>query len=160
AKAQSLTTPSAEMWFISGPAEFTCTDGTEVEADSAIYIQGVSLELIGNVFYADSARTLEAEHAIYYMAAARLHARENVVLTDRQNDGSIIRSDRLTHERELPERPEARTTVTGTPGRPRPHATIHPRRSGEAAPSDTAARPFEIDADWMEIRGEGSFSAT
>lgn len=158
AKARSISTGTAEIWFVSGPAEFACSDGTEVRADSAVLHEGVLVELIGRVFYADSARTLVAERAIYYMAAARLHAQDNVVLTDRQNNGSVIRSAQLTHERALPERPMARTVATG-----RPHATLYPRRSSDAAdaaPGDTAARPFDIDADWMEISGESRFSAT
>lgn len=155
--ARRIQTPTSEVWFISGPADFVCSDGTEVRADSAVLHKGVSLELIGRVFYADSARTLEAERAVYYMASARLHAQENVVLTDRQNHGSVIRSQSLTHERAQPDRPEARTIASG---RPRPHATLYPRSSTDAAPGDTAAQPFEVDADWMEIRGESRFNAT
>lgn len=151
-----IETTTSEIIFISGPAEFSCTDGTEVQADSAILNKGVLLELIGRVFYADSARTLEAERLVYYMASARLHAQGDVVLTDRQNNGSVIRGANLTHERELPDRPQARTIVTG---RPRPHATFYPRGSAESAPADTAAQPFEVDADWMEIRGESRFTA-
>jgi len=156
-QARRIETSFSEIWFVSGPAEFSCTDGTEVRADSAVYNKGVSLELIGRVFYADSARTLEAERAAYYLASQRLHAQGNVVLTDRQNDGSVIRGASLTHERATPDRPEARTIVSG---QPRPHATFRPRGSADAAPSDTAALPFEVDADWMEIRGENRFTAT
>src|SRR5690606_41402824 len=80
-----------------------------------------------------------------------------VVLTDRRDDGSVIRGESLTHERATPDRPEARTIVSG---QPRPHATFRPRGSAEAAPGDTATLPFEVDADWMEIRGESRFTAT
>ena len=155
--ARRIATTFSEIWFVSGPAEFSCTDGTEVRADSAVYNKGAALELIGGVFYADSARTLVAERATYYLTSQRLHAQGDVVLTDRQNNGSVIRGSSLTHERATPDRPEARTIVTGPP---RPHATFRPRGAGDAAPSDTAALPFEVDADWMEIRGENRFTAT
>lgn len=156
-QARRIETTYSELWFVSGPAEFRCTDGTAVRADSAIYNEGVSLELIGRVFYADSARTLEAERAVYYLTSQRLHAQGSVVLTDRRDDGSVIRGESLTHERATPDRPEARTIVSG---QPRPHATFRPRGSAEAAPGDTATLPFEVDADWMEIRGESRFTAT
>jgi lipopolysaccharide export system protein LptA len=153
-KARNITSGNTETWFISGPAEFACTDSTVVRADSAVLTRETSLELIGRVFYADATRTLEADRAVYYMEAARLVARDNVVLTDLRQHGSVVRGPRLTYERAGPERPEARTIVTG-----RPHATLYPRGAGEGAPGDTAAQPFEVDADWMEIRGEGRFSA-
>ena len=151
-KARSITTATAETWFISGPAEFACTDGTVVRADSAVLTRGISLELIGNVFYADTARTLEAGRAVYYMEAARLVARDNVVLTDRQQNGSVILGPQLTYERAGPARPEARMIVTG-----RPHAILYPNDAGE--PGDTTAQPFEVDADWMEIQGDRRFRA-
>jgi len=153
-KARNITSGTTETWFISGPAEFTCTDSTVVRADSAVLTRGSSLQLIGNVFYADSARTLEADRAIYYMEAARLVAQDNVVLTDRRENGSVIRAPQLTYERAGPARPEARTIVTG-----RPHAILYPGDAGAAEPGDTAAQPFEVDADWMEIQGERRFMA-
>ncbi|HEX7090225.1 MAG TPA: hypothetical protein VF192_08815 [Longimicrobiales bacterium] len=154
-KARSITSGNTEIWFISGPAEFACTDSTVVRADSAVLTRETSLELIGRVFYADAERTLEADRAVYYMEAARLVAQDNVVLTDLRQHGSVIRGPRLTYERAGPQRPEARTIVTG-----RPHATLYPRDAGEAAPGDSAEQPFDVDADWMEIQGEGRFSAT
>jgi len=155
-QARRMETAFSEIWFVSGPAEFRCADGTELRADSAIYYGDVSLELIGRVFYADSVRTLEAQRTVYYFASQRLHAQGDVVLSDRRRDGSVIRGASLTHERQTPERPEARTIVTGPP---RPHATFHPGRPAEATPGDTAGLPFEVDADWMEIRGENRFTA-
>ena len=153
-KARNITSGTTETWFISGPAEFRCTDSTVVRADSAVLTRGSSLELIGNVFYADSARTLEADRAVYYMEAARLVAQDNVVLTDRRENGSVIRGPQLTYERAGPVRPEARTIVTG-----RPHAILYPGDARAGEPGDTAVQPFEVDADWMEIQGERRFSA-
>jgi hypothetical protein len=143
-----------ETIYFSGPVHFVCTGGTTVKADSAVYVRGVSLQLIGHVFYGDSVKTLTADAVDYIPPEGVLFARGDVVLTDRKSE-STIRGPRLEYRRAGEGRPEAVTIVQD-----RPHAVLRPRRAEAAdAPADTAAQPLEVDADWMEFRGESQFRA-
>jgi hypothetical protein len=122
------------MVFISGPAEFVCPGGTTVKADSAVGVpDDGEFEFIGNVYYADTLKTLTTDWARYNRPDARLFARGNVVLTDKES-GSVIRGPEMEYQRETPDRPEARAVVRG-----RPHATLYERpKSREAAVASTA----------------------
>lgn len=150
------------MVYVSGPAEFACPDGTTIVADSAIgETESGVLDLIGNVFYSDTLKTLTSDRLEYFREDGRLFARGNVVLTDRKT-GSVITGAVLEHLLAGTWRPDAKTTVTG-----RPHAILYERSDSTPTPAgdeitvaaDSTAQPVEIDADRMEIWAETLFRA-
>ena len=163
ARLEKIAAGTLSFYFFSGPVEFRCDGGVVVRADSAVGTQGVAggqgntLELVGAVFYGDPLKTLTADWVTYWGREGRVHARGRVVLSDRASR-SVVRGAELTYERQRPGRPESRTVVP--PGPTRPHATLFPRRTARPAPADTAAQPFEVDADWMEILGQRAFRAS
>lgn len=177
-----------ETFHVSGPARFRCADGTTVQADSIVSNrQRGDLQLIGNVFYEDSVKTLTADWLNYLDQQGLIFARGNVILTDRDTR-SVIEGDELEYRRESEDRPESFTIVEGG----RPHAIIYPRDTtaveappgeplpGEPLPAeplpvrlvpslfddiapepepDTADIPLDVVADRLEITGESYFVA-
>ncbi|MBI4410070.1 MAG: hypothetical protein HY561_10210 [Gemmatimonadetes bacterium] len=145
-----------ELIFISGPVRFACTGGVTLRSDSAVSISGSGeLQFIGHVEYGDSLKTLTGAWLNYFGREGRLFARGDVVLTDRKTN-SVIRGPELEYRRQdvAMGRPESITRVRG-----RPHAVLYPRNAAGAPPADTAARPFEVDSDSMEIHGQRYFRA-
>lgn len=143
-----------ELVHISGPARFACPGGVVLQADSAVGSPGSGeIELIGHVFYQDSVKTLNAGWARYLREEARLHAREQVELTDRKSR-SVIKGTELEHLPANEHRPEAETIIQG-----RPHATFYQDGEMDAAPGDSIPPPLEVDADLMRISGENKFLA-
>lgn len=113
---RDLATAEGETVYISGPARFSCVDGTTVQADSAVSnVPRGDLQLIGNVFYQDSVKTLTADWLNYLDLEGMIFARGNVVLTDRETR-SVVEGEELEYQRESEDRPESFTVVTG--GRP------------------------------------------
>lgn len=142
-----------ELIHISGPATFVCPGDVLLKADSAVgNREAGEIELIGSVFYQDSVKTLDAGWARYLREEARLFAREDVVLTDRQNH-SVIKGDELEYLPANEEREEAEAIVLG-----RPRALFY---DGDPAalPPDSVAEPLEVDADIMRLYGYSRFVA-
>lgn len=140
-----------EMVHISGPANFSCPGGVVIKADSVAGVPSSGeFELIGQVFYQDSAKVLTADWVRYLRTDAHLYARGNVDLTDRKS-GSRVKGPELEYLSVAPGRPEARAIVPG-----RPHATLYQQQT---TPSDSAPQPLEIDADLIELLGEDRFVA-
>jgi hypothetical protein len=164
-----------EVVHISGPARFVCPGEVVLQADSAVGSPDRGeFELLGNVFYQDSVKTLTAAWARYDRPDARLLARENVVLTDRKSR-SVIQGAELEYLPANEVRPESEAIVQG-----RPHAIFQQqekaRPEGDASgrspvdsiplpdgsasePADSAAQPLEVDADLMRIFGDSRFLA-
>lgn len=142
-----------EIVFMSGPVHFECDGGITVKADSAVRMPE-RLQLIGHVFYGDSLKTLTSQQLDYFAREGRLFARIDVEFIDRAS-GSTVRGQELHHERENEVRPESRTVVQG-----RPHAVFLPQDRDTTEPADSAAQPFEVDADWMEFIGQRAFRAS
>lgn len=179
-----------ERVVLSGDTRIVCEGGIDLRADTAIsHSVSGRREFIGSVVYTDSAKSLVADRVDYYAEEGLLHARGNVILTDRPS-GSVIEGSDLEYRRESPTWPQSIAVITG-----RPHATLHrqerasdrrqssptPRSNvddpraidrvdgigGEGA-ADTATVqdsvadpdvPIEIDADRMELVGEHLFRA-
>ncbi|MBI4545246.1 MAG: hypothetical protein HY703_08630 [Gemmatimonadetes bacterium] len=166
-----------EMAVIRGPAEFDCTGGVVIRADSAVnYRASGELHLVGHAFYSDSLKSLTADWVNYEGRRGMVEARGSVVLTDRRS-GSVVTGALLFYERASVAGEEPRATVEGRPhavlhsasGRPRLDAAASaagagppPEQVAEAAAAaapDSAALPLEVDADRMEILGEREFRA-
>lgn len=141
-----------EVVFMGGPVHFECDGGITVKADSAVRMPE-RLQLIGQVFYGDSVKTLTSRQLDYFPREGRLFARGDVEYLDRAT-GSTIQGQELHHERESAVRAESRTVVQG-----RPHGVFRPQRRDGAA-ADTATQPFEVDAEWMEFIGQRAFRAS
>jgi hypothetical protein len=143
-----------EVVHVRGPAKFVCPGEMILQADSAVGSpERGELELIGNVFFQDSVKTLTAAWARYVRLEARLVAREDVVLTDRKSE-SVVNGAELEYLPASENRTESEAIVHG-----RPHAIFHQKPKAEPAPADSAAQPLEIDADLMRIFGESRFLA-
>lgn len=179
---RDIASADGETFTVSGPARFRCADGTIVQADSVISnMRRGDLQLIGNVSYQDSVKTLTSDWLNYLDRQGVVFARGNVVLTDREA-GSVVRGEELAYRQESEDRPESFTVVEGG----RPHATIFLRDTTAVEPPpavpppellpfdptpsifndivpdsepDTANAPLEVVADRLEITGESYFVA-
>jgi len=118
--------------------------GSVLSADSVAYFQGVGrFDMIGQknpVHIRDTAMTLDAATAAYFLRQERLDAHRNVVAVNR-NSGSVLRGPNLTYYR-------ARKGIRDTlemyaSGRP----TIDYRGSGDTA------EPYVIVADRVRFKG-------
>lgn len=167
-EASRVITGGQEYLHISGPARFVCGADVILQADSAVGLPNHGeVELIGNVFYQDSAKTLTAEWARYLREEARLLARGKVVLTDRKSD-SRITGPELEYLPANEHRAEAEAIFQG-----RPHATFQQQPAAAPTPGDSVAQsgapgvqaadsatlPLEVDADLMRVYGESRFLA-
>jgi lipopolysaccharide export system protein LptA len=140
-----------EVLYYRNPVRFLCTDGVEIEADSAVMNSATqSVELVGAVRYRDGDRELTAEWARFLSRADELFARGSVVLTD-FTDGSTITGDDFEYRRQTEQRPESRMIMRGE----RPHAVLRPA----PAPGATEATSTEVWARRMEFLGETVFLA-
>lgn len=167
-EASRVITGGQEYLHISGPARFVCGADVILQADSAVGLPNHGeFELIGHVFYQDSAKTLTAEWARYLREEARLLARGKVVLTDRKSD-SRITGPELEYLPANEHRAEAEAIFQG-----RPHAIFKQRPAAAPITGDSAAQhgapgvqavdsatlPLEVDADLMRVYGESRFLA-
>ncbi|HEX6133014.1 MAG TPA: hypothetical protein VFZ24_03460 [Longimicrobiales bacterium] len=137
-----------ETWYITN-AVLDCDGGRHLVAQNATYSVGAGqITLNGAVRVEDAERTLTSEFAQYFTESRQLHARTNVVLTEKAN-GSVITSELLDAYEESPQRPEGLVIATG--GSPR--AILYQQQ-------DAGARDSTI-MDAREIRIEGeSFRGT
>lgn len=117
--------------------------GTAVmTGDSAVHHEAEErAEMIGDVSYRDTIRTLSARRLDYYEANSRVVATGDVELV-RLSSGARLRGPRVTFLRGLGA--QGRTLATG-----RPHMTVPPRPGGAAG-----GEPVEVDADETEFVGE------
>jgi lipopolysaccharide export system protein LptA len=133
--------------YAGGPV-FTCSGGSRILADSAIYVQATGrVDFIGNVRFNDAERTLNADNAQYLPRERRVMAQGNVVLTSKL-DGSTLRAPLMDYYQKSDTYPEERIDVPA--GRPR--ATMI-RQRANAVQRDTTI----VDADRMQIIGERLF---
>lgn len=130
----------AYVYYLGGGMLWRCGNA-EMEADSAVrYEAARRVEMMGNVRYRDTIRTLESDYLIYHELPDLVVATGNVHLT-RLASGSTLTGPRVEFLRAV-SGGEAVTTATG-----RPHLTLHtdPERAGP---------PFEVDADSTVMAGE------
>ncbi|HEX6309176.1 MAG TPA: hypothetical protein VFZ69_13355 [Longimicrobiales bacterium] len=137
-----------ETWYITN-AVLDCDGGRHLVAQNATYsVSAGQVTLTGAVQVEDPERTLTSAFAQYYTESRQLHARTNVVLTEKAS-GSVITSELLDAYEESPQRPEGLVIATG--GSPR--AILYQQE-------ETGARDSTI-MDAREIRIEGeSFRGT
>jgi hypothetical protein len=130
----------AHVTYVSGGMTWTCGTATMV-ADSAIKFDlARRVELIGNVRYRDTIRTLESKFLTYYEIEDRVIATDSVHLT-RLSDGSTLTGPRVEFLRAVSGIDEE-TIATG-----RPHMVLYPE-------GDDPGPPFDIDADRAIFAGE------
>lgn len=166
AYARNLAGPGGtQILFISGPLEVHCGTDVIVRADSA-HNTGRELRLIRNVFYQDSVQTLTSETATYERDIGRVTARGNVVVRDRKGP-SVIRGAELQYDRVTPTRPEANIIMRGRPRAylyeegtaPLPDG-MEPSPGMRIIAGDTIPSALQVDADRLEIQGEGRMLAS
>lgn len=156
-----MSPTGGQMTFISGRFRIACTGGILVSADSAHNNQGTGeLRLVGDVFYQDSARTMNSERATYLRDQGRLLANTDVVLHDLESP-TEVRGQALEYERELPTRPRSRLVVTGRPraylydeGTPPLPAGLQPSPLLRIVNGDTVPAALQVDADRLELVGD------
>ena len=120
------------------------SSGSTLAADSVAWFAGVRrFDMIGQkgpVHIRDTAITLDAVTAAYYLRQERLEAHRNVVATNR-NSGSVLRGPNLTYYRAVP---GVRDTLEMyASGRP----TIDYRATGDSA------EPYVIVTDRVRFKG-------
>lgn len=153
-EATRSTVAGREVVRISGPARLICPGEVVLRADSAVGSPSLGeFELIGNVFFQDSVKTLTSNWARYVRLDARLVARGDVVLTDRKSL-SVVEGTELEYLPASEARAESEAIVQG-----RPHAIFHQRGDSRPAGEDSVPQPLEVDADLMRIYGETRFLA-
>ena len=130
------------------PFTVLCSDGAELRANSGRAIRAIGeINLVGNVFFQDSTRSLTADQATYSRVTGRLYATGNVAFENR-TDGSTLRGPELEYFRVMEGRELAEVNATQ-----RPTLTLPP-------PEDSAdTEPLELVGDRVVIIGEDDLSA-
>lgn len=130
----------AHITHVSGRMLWTC--GTaRMEADSAVkYDRARRVDLIGNVVYRDTTRTLRSRFLTYFELPDLVIATGEVEL-ERVADGSTLEGPRVEFLRAVSGVDEL-TIATG-----RPHMRLYPE-------GEERTNPFEIDADRTVFAGE------
>jgi hypothetical protein len=125
----------------------SCPGGRRISATQA-YISEASgtIQLMGNVQFQDSARTLTSTNATYFSRLQRLSATGDVVLTHRTTN-SVIRSHQVEY---LEATPQRQSLVQAMGGRPR--AVL--RQAGQRDSTVLDAQQIDIIAD-ERLRGTG-----
>jgi len=146
-----------------------CADGVVLRGDTIRYYEARGFaEVIGNVFYADSARTLTAVDATYYRENRQLIAAgdsaTDVVVTQK-DDGAMLSGLNLIYYQAGGGRIEDEVTVFGSRGEVRPRALLPPAKEDDEALADSAEvemepdSPLDVTADRILLRGENFFQA-
>lgn len=131
--------PGFYVTHVGGRMRWTCAQ-SRMEADSAVkYDRAARLEMIGDVDYVDSVRTLTSRRLTYHERENRIVAERDVELT-RRASGAVLRAPRVEFFRAGSGRVE-RTVATG-----RPHLVLPP----EEGEGDS----FEVDGDSAVFLGE------
>ena len=138
--------------YLSNP-HFTCTDGTEIRADSSITYESSGLtRLIGSVMFREGSEELHSDDAEYYSSLGRLQAKGNVEVEDKMR-GNIIIGDELSLLQESLGSPEDLMTVTGFPA----YAILTPPKQAMDASITYSSR---IDAKLLHFVGDRILQAT
>jgi lipopolysaccharide export system protein LptA len=146
----TLTTQVGGSTYVSGRARYDCTGGVVVMADSAAYLTGGALILVGRVDYSDPDKTLKADRVEYFGREARLVAQGNALVTDKKA-GSIIRAPQgLEYLKQTETNPEAKINIYSG----RPHITLF--RQNQSGATDTT----DVDANSVFITGERLFKGS
>jgi len=146
-------------------ARIRCAGGVILRADSLTYYDARGYaELIGNVFYQDTTRTLTAARASYYRDAGRLIANgdstTDVVVTD-LIEGGRLHGRNLDFIQAVGGRAQDEITVTGNRADGgRPNAVLPVDPPPEAEPDAPEPDPFDVTADRIFLRGENYFEAS
>ena len=112
--------PSEYRHHASGGVDYRCSDGTRVQADSAVVFESDNqVQLYGNVRFEDPDTELRADSAIYFSSRRQLRATSGVEVTDRAS-GTMIRGDVLIYDQASEFRALDRMFVYGG----EPHATF------------------------------------
>jgi lipopolysaccharide export system protein LptA len=141
-----------------------CDGGIVIRADSLAYYGATNrFELIGDVFYADSTRSMTAVRATYRRDFGQLVANgagdTAVVVTDLA-DGSRLTGLNLDYREAGGGRLEDEVTISGRlQGGARPSAILPVARPAEADPDAPEPTPFDVTADRIFLRGENFFEA-
>lgn len=140
-----------ETWFVTD-AVFECEGGRRLVADQATYSAAAGqITLNGNVHVEDAERTLTSGFAQYFVESRQMHARQNVVLTQKET-GSRIMAELLDAYEESPQRPQGLVIATG--GLPR--AVLFQQRDSAAVADSTTLDAREIRIEGESFRGTGS----
>ena len=139
-RTQVLRRGSSHVTYVSGRYLWTCGAATMVADSTEKYDARQEVELIGNVVYTDSIRTLRSNFLTYHETEDLVEARGEVELV-RFLDGSRLVGPRVQFFRAVTS-VDAQTIATG-----RPHITFYPTDSENE-------EPFEVDADQAEFAGE------
>jgi len=161
-------------------ARIRCAGGVRIRADSLTYYDARGYaELVGNVFYADSTRTMTAVRASYYRADRRLIANgdaETDVVVTNVEDGSRLSGLNLVYYQAGGGRLEDEVTVSGSRRDARPRALLPvgtPSAPTDSAATDSVAdstdvvveemeaesSPLDVTGDRILLRGESWFEA-
>ena len=140
--------PSEYRHYVSGGVVYRCSDGTHVEADSAVVFESDNqVQLYGRVLFEDANTELRADSATYFSSIRQLVAVSNVRVTDRAT-GTVISGENLVYDQASEFRALDRILVYGGA----PHATffVAPAQAAEQAPQQDSgqadARPPETDS--------------
>ncbi len=158
-------TSGSTMIFSAITARIRCDGGIVLRSDSLTYYEARGYaELVGNVFYEDTTRTLTAARASYYRDSGRLIANgdesTDVVVTDLLEGGKLSGRN-LDLIQAGGGRAEDEITVTGTRAdgsRPNAVLPVDPAEDVEADAPEP--EPFDVTADRIFLRGEDYFEAT
>jgi lipopolysaccharide export system protein LptA len=124
----------------------TCPGGRRISADNAYISEATGqVQLMGNVLYQDSARTLRSVNATYHSRAQRLDASGNVVLVHRGTN-STIRAEQLHYTEATARRPALVQALGG-----RPVAVL--RQAGQQDSTTLFAQQIDIVGE--RLRGTG-----
>ncbi len=148
----------ARVSFLSNPY-FSCTDGTQIRADSSITYEATGLtRFIGSVMFREGTEELHSDSAEYYSSLGRLEAEGNVKVEDKLR-GNLVIGNELSLVQENLENPEDLMTVKGFPA----HAILTPPKQNREPPissdptmSGDGATVYSslIDADLLHFIGD------
>jgi hypothetical protein len=143
----TLTSVIGDATYVSGRAQYDCTGGIRILSDSAVSAFGRRL-LIGNVYFADSLKTLRSQYVQYEGRIGYIVTDGPTEVTDRKTGSILTAPYGLTYQKANQDNPQPRIEVT----RGRPHLRIMEEPQPGQTPDTT-----DIDADRLEIIGEKVF---
>lgn len=137
--------PSEYRHHASGGVDYRCSDGTRVQADSAVVFESDNqVQLYGRVRFEDPDTELLADSALYFSSVRQLRAMSNVVVTDRAS-GTVIRGENLIYNQASEFRTLDRMDVYG--GQPRATFFVAPAPAPEEAPQPDSGQGVAAPPD-------------
>ena len=144
--------PGARVSYLSTPF-FSCTDGTEIKADSSITYESTGLtRLIGNVRFREGLQELNSAEAEYYSSLGILEARGNVEVEETSR-GTFIVGTELLLVQEYQETLEDIMTIRGLPASAI-LTPISPSSSFSTSTDNQAVPSSHIYADVLYLIGD------